>query len=341
MDEKEKRCYWASFNGILGAERNPTNYQRRDDANHIYQSNEYYEWWYNDASFEDGWHMVVVFHSMNAMTDPPKPSMMLTIYNPEGIVTMQDVQFETDKTYTGADWCDVRIGDNWLKDRGDGTYELYVKMNGFGGHLVMKNVVPGWKLGTGFNYKNEETGMVAGWLVPVPHAEITGTLFLDKATREVKGAAYHDHNWGNYRPYKTFSGWYWGRIHGGDYTIDYAWVFPREKGGPIFSPLLIAHKGEIVLSSNSMEAFFDDMMKEENQLGPEFAKKIILKADQLGVQMNLTIVTKRLLENWQLPKITDWDQFYFRFLADYTLDVVIDGKKDQVKGELLHEFMVL
>jgi hypothetical protein len=42
-----------------------------------------------------------------------------------------------------------------------------------------------------------------------------------------------------------------------------------------------------------------------------------------------------------LPKSVEWDQYYFRFLADYTLDIRIDGAEDREKGELLHEYMVL
>ena len=43
----------------------------------------------------------------------------------------------------------------------------------------------------------------------------------------------------------------------------------------------------------------------------------------------------------QLPKAAAWDQYYFRFLGDYRMDIEIDGKKDAVQGEMLHEYMVL
>jgi hypothetical protein len=57
--------------------------------------------------------------------------------------------------------------------------------------------------------------------------------------------------------------------------------------------------------------------------------------------MNLAIDTTRLVETMQLPKAAAWDQYYFRFLGDYRLDIDIDGNKDSVSGEMLHEYMVL
>jgi predicted secreted hydrolase len=340
MDDREKQCYLASFNGQPGAERNPTNYQRRDDGNHLYKSDEYYEWWYLDASFDNGYHIVLTFHYMNGFLKPMAPSIQLMIYKPDGTQTAGYAISKLDEIYAGADYCDVRMGNNWLKDMGDGRYELFMVINGVGARLTLKNIVPGWKLGTGFNYKNEETGRVAGWTVPVPYAKVTGELYLKNETLPVKGVGYHDHNWGNYRCHQTFSGWYWGRIHKDEYALDYGWVLPRDPEAPVFSPLLIARGSEIVLSSTIMETKLEDIQKAE-KTGRNYANRLIVTTDVLGVTMKLTIQTTRLIETMQLPKAADWDQFYFRFLADYTLDLEIDGLKDHLSGEMLHEYMVL
>jgi predicted secreted hydrolase len=340
MDEKEKQCYLASFNGKRGAERNPTNYQRRDDGQHIYKNEEYYEWWYIDASFDNGYHIVLTFHYRNAFLNPMVPSLQLMIYKPDGTQTARYALCPEEEIYAGPDYCDVRMGDNFLKDMGDGRYELHMLINGVGARLTLKNIVPGWKLGTGFNYKNEEAGWVAGWTVPVPHARVEGELYLKNETVPVKGMGYHDHNWGNYRCHKTFSGWYWGRIHTDQYALDYSCVFPRDPEAPLFTPLLIARGSELVLSSTIMEMKLEDRQKDE-KTGRNYAKKLMVTTDVLDVKMNLTIETNRLVESMQLPKSAGWDQFYFRFLADYSLDLEIDGEKDQVRGKMLHEYMVL
>ncbi|NPU86326.1 MAG: hypothetical protein HPY65_17750 [Syntrophaceae bacterium] len=340
MEEKEKRCFLASFNGVPGAERNPANYQRRDDASHIYTEGDYYEWWYVDCSFDNGYHMVLTYHYRNQFMNPIIPTTQLMIYRPDGTQTARYAVWKPEETYAGPDWCDVRMGDSWLKDLGGGRYELSMIINKIGARLVLKNVVPGWKLGTGFNYKNEETGKVAGWVVPVPYAEVEGELYMKEGTIPVKGAAYHDHNWGNARMHEVCSSWYWGRIHSGDYCLDYGWVLPRDPEAPVFAPLLIARGNEIVLSTNIMHTELGNFTKEP-KIGQEYANSLVLTTDNLGVKMKLAIDTTRLVETMQLPKAAAWDQYYFRFLGDYRMDIEIDGKKDTVQGELLHEFMVL
>jgi predicted secreted hydrolase len=340
MDAKQIKCHLASFNGTPGAQRNPTNYQRRDDGSHIYKNSDYYEWWYVDCSFDNGYHMVVTFHYMNMFLKPIIPSIQLMIYKPDGTKTARYGLCKPEETYAGADWCDVRMGESFLKDMGNGTYEMYIMINKVGARLTLKNVVPGWKLGTGFNYKDEEARKVAGWVVPVPYAEVQGELVVRDEKIAVLGAAYHDHNWGNFPMHEICSKWYWGRVHNGDYCLDYGWVFPRQSDGPMFAPLLIAKGREIVLSTNIMHTELGNFVQDP-ATGQEYATDLLITSDNLGVKLKLALHTTRLVETMKLPRSVEWDQFYFRFLADYIMDVEIDGKKDRVKGELLHEYMVL
>jgi hypothetical protein len=340
MDEKEKRCYLASFDGEREAERNPVNYQRRDDAHHIYLCDGYYEWWYNDCSFDNGYHMVLTYHYRNGFLKPIIPTTQVMLYHPDGKQTSRFAAWKPADIYAGPDWCDVRMGDSWIRDQGNGIYELFMKIGGVGARLTMKSVVPGWKLGSGFLYRNEATGLVAGWVVPVPHARVEGELFLKGETLPVTGTAYHDHNWGNERFHRFFSSWYWGRIHNDRYTLDYAWVLPRDQEAPICSPLMIAREGEIILSTNNMDARLTDIVKDP-ATPPEYARGMVFTTDNVGVKMNLVIQTKRVVDRMQMPKSADWDQYYYRFLADYQMDIEVDGAKDVVAGEMLHEYMVL
>jgi predicted secreted hydrolase len=340
MENDRAEYYLASFDGVRGAERNPMNYQRRDDGSHIIPNDEYYEWWYVDCSFDNGYHMVLTYHYRNVFLNPIIPTTQLMIYAPDGKQTSRFALWKPEETYAGADWCDVRMGDSFIKDRGKGKYELSMVINGAGAHLTMENIVPGWKIGTGFNYKNEEEGLVAGWVVPIPHARVSGELYLKDKTIPVAGSAYHDHNWGNCRMYRKSSAWYWGRVHSGPYSIDYAWVFPRNPAMPIFSPLLIARDNEIVLSTTILEAQLDDTRKDQ-KLGIEYAGALNIATETSGVKMRLAIKTHRVVESLQLPKVATWNQYYFRFLAPYHLDLEIDGVSDSRDGEMLHEYMVL
>ena len=37
-------------------------YQDKDDATHPYNTDNYYEWWYLDAQFDNGYSCVITFH---------------------------------------------------------------------------------------------------------------------------------------------------------------------------------------------------------------------------------------------------------------------------------------
>lgn len=339
MEEREKKRYLSLFDGQRGAVRGATNYQPRDDGSHIYTQGDYYEWWYFDASFDNGYHCVVTYHYMNGFMKPIIPTIQVMIYKPDGTQTARYAACGKDEVFSSPDYCDVRMGDSWAKDTGDG-YEMYIKVNKVGAHLTFKNVVPPWKPGTGLLYHDKDKCLVGGWVVPVPYGKVEGELFLKEETIKVHGAGYHDHNWGNSRMYEFTDSWYWGRVHTEKYAIDYGWVMPREKDAPVISPLLIARPGRIVLSTDMMHTELQDIVRDE-KTGKEYAKKLIITSDAEGVKFNLTLNTHRVVDSMQLPKAADWDQYYFRFLADYEMNIEVDGDRDQTAGELLHEYMVL
>ncbi len=341
MDERSKKNYLAYFEGERGAERKPTGFVRRDDASHKYEENveEYYEWWYFDAGFTNGYHLVITYHYRNMFLNPMIPSLQFFVYRPDGTRVDRYEICDAKSISANPNWCDVRMNKSYVRDTGD-HYRVVMDINGNGFDLVFRNTVSPWKPGTGFNYKDEESGMVAGWVVPMPAADVEGELYVKGETIPVKGFGYHDHNWGNYHVYKTYRGWYWGRIHNERYTIDWGWVLPREEDAPTGAPLLIARDGKIELSTDRMEIDFHDMVKDES-LGQEYPNRLVCSTDTLGVTMKLDIRTHRVVEQMTLPKRAEWDMYYYRFLADYTLDLVIDGEEDRVTGEMLHEYVIL
>lgn len=338
MNEKEKRNYLARWNGERGADRKITNFVRRDDGNHFYQHDKYYEWWYIDCSFDNGYHAVIVYHFRNEYLRPKIPTTQFMIYKPDGTKVTRFAAFSPDKCYAGADYCDVRMGEDWIKDTGDG-YECYIKIKGEGLRLKFKGIAPGIKFGDGFIYKNEETGELHGWSIPVPYGEVQGELFLGKETIKVKGAVYHDHNWGTGNQDDLISWWDWGRIHGGRYTIDFSQVVNKAEDAPLIPFMFLARDKEVILTTDMAHYDFSDYAHDDTT-GKDYAKRIVITTDVKGVKMNLDIRTKRVLEVMNPMPEAKVKFYYLRFLADYDLQVEIDGEKDQVKGELLHELMI-
>jgi hypothetical protein len=340
MQESERSNYLAMWDGTYGETRGPGDYQRRDDGSHIYPNTDtYYEWWYFDASFTDGRHAVVTFHYRNVFLRPMIPSVQVFIYGPDGTRFERFQPVRPEDTHASPDYCDVRMGPHRIRDTGDG-YEVFIRIEGVGLHLHCRNAVPPWKPGTGFNYKDEGRARVAGWVVPMPQAGVEGELYLEGETVPVKGAGYHDHNWGNFPFHEVYRGWYWGRIHQEPFAVDYAWVLPRNEEAPVLAPLLVARPGEILLSTNRLEAELGNI-RTEPRFGRPYAGSLRLKGAGCGVSLSADIRIRQVVEGMKLPRVTDWEQHYLRFLADYEMDLEVDGASHRLQGELLQELMWL
>lgn len=340
MAPRRNDGYLAYWNGRRGAERNPTGYRRRDDGSHIYHNAEdYYEWWYFDAAFDNGYHMVATFHYRNMFLRPMVPSIQMFLYCPDGTRIERYALIGSEEASADPDTCHVRMGESWVKDSGD-AYALHIRIKDTGADLLFRNRVPPWKPGEGFNYRDEQRGKTAGWVVPVPHGDVEGELSIGERTVRVTGHGYHDHNWGNYRCHETFRAWYWGRVHHDTYAVDYGWVLPRDPEAPVSSPLLLARQGEILLSTDQLTLDLEDMTRDA-RFGQEYAGRLRLRSEALGVDFEMDIRTNRVLESTKLPKVTPWEQYYYRFLADYTMTLSIDGLTEHLRGEMLHEYIRL
>jgi len=339
LERLPKENYLAIWNGRWGAERNPKNYRRDDDGAHPDNGEDAYEWWYYDASFDNGYHAVVTFHYRNTFLRPMIPTVQFMIYRPDGTQVARYEACGNDEISAGREFCDVRMGRNWVRDCGDG-YELFMAIKDASVSLRFTNRVPGWKAATGYLYRDEASGRISGWVVPVPHGEVEGELRIGDETIPVKGTGYHDHNWGNYRFHETFHSWYWGRIHNESWTLVYGWVIPQDPTAPVVSPLLIARKGEIVLSTNMLRAELADP-ETDTRTGKQYMKSLRLDCDAKGVVLSLDVRTTRTIEFMRMPKAHPWDQYYYRFLADYNLNLEVDGVPSSASGEFLHELMIL
>ena len=157
-----------------------------------------------------------------------------------------------------------------------------------------------------------ENGDVAGWVVALPHGHAEGELYLKEQTIKVNGTVYHDHNWGNYPIYKMCRNWYWGRLHGKKYSIDYANTFANPVEAPDMGQLMIARGSDIVLSTTIMNTVLEDKVKEE-KTGQEYAKKLMISGNVLDVDFRLDINSKTSARNNAAPQNSRLGSILFSF----------------------------
>jgi len=329
--------YLSLFAGQRGWKRSPKDFSPADDGVHIEDTNDEWEWWYFDFSFDNGYKVVVTFHYHNMFLLPHVPTMQLFIYPSDAPPVVKMWALRPGQVNSAAqDHCRVQMGDLIAEDTGDG-YRLEMDMGKVGLSVTIKNDVPGWKAGSGVLWtdgKNE-----TGWVVPIPRGRVEGSLTIEGVAQPVAGMAYHDHNWGDFELEEHFWGWYWGRIFDPKYTLIYGWVIPKEKGAPIVSPFLLGRDGKIILGTDQIEVTIEEMRKDE-QFGIEIPQKLRLTCRGEGIHVDGALTTERVVETLYLPRGEN-SYHYYRFLATYQASIEIDGQKDEVAGETLHEFMLL
>lgn len=186
-----------------------------------------FEWWYFDANLADGRALAVaffiepdtanrrfVYHTRLNLTRPDGPPRKAE-HRTDG-----DVAISTERP-------DVRIGAAWLQGDLD-TYRVVVdpgNHQGVGLDATIQRLVPGRVSPTGTDIVvGDERGF--GWVNAVPRGDLVGTLTVEGQTTEIRGVAYHDHNWGRQTQGSMAHHWTWGRAAIGPYTAVFANVFP-------------------------------------------------------------------------------------------------------------------
>lgn len=320
-----------------------------DDAWHPTNHPQYYEWWYFDAEFDGGYSMVTTlfYRDITKMDKPPEPQVLLNIVTPDKSY-QRGMNFSLGEFSASKVKCDVRIGNNRCLGEYP-EYRLQVSVKGLEVDLTFRSRVPGWKPGTGQFTMGEPPEHYYFWLVPVPQAEVTGTLTVDGKTVEVKGQGYHDHNAGNLGINEVMSYWYWGRFSFDDIVCIFADVFLHPRYGmKRIMPFFLAKGGEKLIGCDGFEILIKDMA-EESTIGVPYPKIINIALKDSPAKVKLEIKTKSLMEKRDfIPKNLPPEKknrilakilhpSYLRFNSQVNMD--IDGKISQ--GDGIYEIMYL
>ena len=222
-------------------------YEDRDDAVHPFDSPDYYEWWYLDASFDNGYSCALSCFWRTRYEDIHVPMIIVDIYPPEGERIRGAQGFDYKDCHASPEKCDVTWQDNYLRQEGD-RYNLHLKAGDVAVRLTYRRKVPGWKWTPDGLLKNDASGK-QGWTNAVPRAEVTGDLVINGKSMAVKGEGYHDHNWGDVEMSHSFAGWGWGRMFDPLYTFIYGWFMPERDGDPVIPSLYVARGSETVFAT--------------------------------------------------------------------------------------------
>lgn len=314
-----------------------------DDACHSFSSDEYFEWWYMDAAFDNGYSFVTSWQMAQMKFKGvlmPFRLIEFSIYDPQGKKTAVVPTFKAEDYSSSSKSCDVRMGSHYI--RGDyPRYDIKFHDSNIGCELTFENLTHGFKRPPdGVKYFSQEPPRYFGWAVAQPNARVTGKLFIEGKEIPVSGTGYHDHNWGNCRMQELYNWWHWGRYQRPDYTIIYSVGESSTVTGETPQSYLIVFKGHDIIDFS--ESIYADPGEEtlDAVTAVKYQKKLVIRMESPAVKGTITHKVKNLVENNPMPVHKPGEgRGYLRFLSDCDINLDIKGERLQTSAFLIHEYV--
>lgn len=313
-------------------------YNDRDDGLHHYDSPGYYEWWYFDAQFNNGYICTIRLSWRHAGSGGP--SFEIEIYAPDGGGAHAKESFEAGSGRASAEWCDVALGSSYARQEGPDLYRVVVRGGKAGADLTFRRRVPGWKFSPSGLVMNGASGR-HGWVNAIPRADVEGRLFFGRRQVPVRGTGYHDHNWGDAEIGKSFGRWVRGRLFDSKYTMVYGWLMPVETGASLKPFVYAAMGNQPVFASSEIEMKVGAEALHQAS-GNAIATDIELRGKvSWGVELACRMVMTKLL-GWQREERSGGGRVdSYRRLSKCIAEVSIGTMDDRASGDAIDEYVLL
>jgi len=189
-----------------------------EDGAHSLPGKKFFEWWYFEAHFDNGYYLVMAFHSrlFNVISRPAVVTAHL--YGPGGQKTIEVAAFGPHATVINVGKCAVQLGASRVWDAGE-YYGVHIEQGAVHAELEYRSEIAGVQVGTGALFVNPVNGQSFHWIIPLPRARVSGYLWIDGQRIAVNGVGYHDHNWGNLDLYRVIRRWTWGHVIADNHTL--------------------------------------------------------------------------------------------------------------------------
>ncbi|HLQ39727.1 MAG TPA: lipocalin-like domain-containing protein [Tetragenococcus sp.] len=296
-----------------------------------------FEWWYFDASLDDGSSVVATFMTKDPfnLSTELKPWVSFEWTDTQGKTTSYRNDVKAADFSAKKQYCDVHIGKSYLT--GDlRHYELHFEKDDFSADLSIENDLKSWRPAAGANLFGD--GYFA-WLPAVPAATVTGTI--RSATKElaVRGKGYHDHNWGDTLMLKAMHHWYWGRANVGDYQVISTETTAEKTYGYQKLPVMMIADHEKIISgdeSNMIVEDSDDFIDESTKKPVQKNLKYTVKSEEatyiVTYKMDKIISGFKMIDEMTgikklLAKLAGFDGAYLRFTGEIAVSKYVDNKQ--------------
>lgn len=298
-----------------------------------------YEWWYFDATLDDGSTLIINFYTKSPIRTnrPLEPTIIFELNRPDGSIIYKKLKVSSNDFFASKEGCNVRISSNTfngnLKD-----YTIHVDIEEIKADINLHGIIPSWRPNTGYAIFQQKEEHYFAWLPAVPLGKVDGSISISGKDQLVTGVGYHDHNWGDYSMLKLIHNWYWGRAQIGNYSIIAANIVSLDKYDNMQQPIfMLARNGNIVVDDFTKVKFSLDSVYTDSFTGKPVANIITYDYNDGQSHYRITFKREKNLTSMKLidrlhgvkhfiAKLKKFDGAYIRCSGQVTLER-IEGDK--------------
>lgn len=281
----------------------------------------------------------------------PTPSIKVEYTDPEGNTRATRPIFTADDATYGTGHCDVHYGDSYFTgDLHDFDIHL-AESDGIAATIHLHSEGNPYRPGTGY-VRFDDDAHTYTWLCVVPRGEVSGTMSIDGATREVTGWGYHDHQWGNIAFFMLWNNWTWARQGYDDYSMLVFDMTATAGYGFSRMPLCFIQdkSGNLVFESTHGVTYSTPETYVEPRSGKTYPKVSQYHFEADGKTVDYTLSADREIDvadqynSLPAPARAAFDKLglapsYARYDATGDLTLTTGNETVERSGELIYEYM--
>jgi len=204
-----------------------------DDAFHGADTLHFTEWWYFDAMLNDGYSIQFIFQIYSMFNQNIVNAKLNVYHDGETVIKKDKLYLPQDFTTSTRIPLVMLNGERVMSAKKiDGHFEYLIElqMDDIQAEFTFTGTTKGWK--------GDVT--VGQWVVPLPKAQVEGTLTRGTTQLQLSGTGYHDHNYEITAETGLYYGWYWGKMSTETATITWSNIMPTWF---LNEPLMVINQG--------------------------------------------------------------------------------------------------
>lgn len=273
-------------------------------------------------------------------------SVDVDFYAPDGSTHKIHKEYKREQVTGSTSSMDMTVG-NARVWGGGSAYHFTVNEPDCKLKLDLANELPSWKMGDGkvSFYADKSAEWTLG--LNAPRARASGSLTMDGQTWNLSGTAYHDHGWSTLKIPTFARKWFTLRVFDPAYTLILHHIYLTDKFGKdnIRMGLLGADNR---IAGSTRNFLFQPAAWRSHESGRQVPTTLNVTVNTNGYSITGTLTESRFLEGVDVLGRLSWpiktaiktfytNVWFFRFLAQYELDVTKDGQTTHISGQALVE----